>query len=81
MYLRNFTFGASDIISPEQAQQEAAKARDVLRILKGLETEQLKMEGEKISTSPNMSDVIYLLLRIEERIIQLEAKLDSLLRR
>lgn len=81
--MKGFTFkyGASDLISPEEAQQEAAKARDVLRIVKGLKGEQFKVEEEKITSSPTMSDVIYLLLRIEERIIQLEAKLDSLLRK
>lgn len=79
--MKGFTFkySASDLISPEEAQQEAARARDVLRVVKGLKAEQFK-EEEKITSSP-MSDVIYLLLRIEERIIQLEAKLDSLLRK
>jgi hypothetical protein len=87
MYLKSFTFkselcaSSSDLISPEEAQREAAKAKDVLRIIKGLKTEgQFKLEEEKITGtgSPSISDVIYLLLRIEERIIQLEAKLDSL---
>jgi len=81
-YLTEFGPTQGDLISPEDAEKMVEKEREILRALKGMEAagewKPISEEGPAPSQGGSLSDVINLLLRIEERIERIEQKLDTI---
>jgi hypothetical protein len=81
-YLTEFGPTQGDLISLEEAKEMVEKEREIIKALKGMEAvgdwKPISEESPAPSQGASLSDVINLLLRIEERIERIEQKLDTI---
>ena len=73
----------SEIPTIEEIEQQVEKTREIIKVIKGMEASgelQLEQEAEiKPLPGPSLVEIMYVLLKIEERLERVEQKLDKLI--